>query len=124
MIHSVRAHTPFGPAKRRFSPILEEKRKAMTPNPLFPTFWIGIMSDKSLPRPLRLFAVVIVHSCPSSRDAECAISVLNRMVSALMNRMSWGNIRMHLIGAEDLNLVGYPYDEVGSTWGANRRART
>ena len=115
MLHSVWAHTPFRPAKWRFPPIPKEKRKAMTPNRLFPTFWKGIVRDKSVPQPLRLFAVVLVHSCPSSRDAERAISVLNCIVTALRNRMSWGNIIMHLIGAEDLNPVVYPYDEVAST---------
>ena len=87
-------------------------------------FWIGIVSHKSLPLPLRLCAVVIVLSCPSSCDAERAISVLNRIVTALRNRVSWGNITIHLIEAEDLNRVGYPYDELASTWGARRRQRT
>ena len=87
-------------------------------------FWTGVVSHKSLPLPLRPFAVVIVLFCPSSCDAERAISVLDRTVIALRARMSWGNMIMHLIGAEDLNPVGYPYDEVASTMGARMRQHT
>ena len=48
---------------------------------------------------------------PILRDAERAISVLNRIDTALRNCMSRGNITI-------------PYDEVASTWGARRRQRT
>ena len=46
------------------------------------------------------------------------------MVTALRNCMSWGNIRMHLIGAEDLKAEGYPYDWVANAWAAKGRRRT
>ena len=70
-----------------------------------------IESDKSLPLPLRLFAVVVVLSCPSSCDAERAIGGLTRTVTDLWGRMSWGSIRMHLIGAEDVKAEGCPYND-------------
>lgn len=73
-------------------------------NASFVTFWKGIVvSDKSLPTPLRLLVVVIVKTSPSPCDAEGAMSVLDHIVSALRNHMSWGNIVMHLIEVEDLN---------------------
>ena len=64
------------------------------------------MSDMSLPLPLRIFAVVVVLSCPSACDAERAIGVLNRIIADVRSSMSQGNIRMHLIGAEDMKAGG------------------
>ena len=82
------------------------------------------MKDKCLPMALRLFAAVVVLSCPSSCDAERSISVLNRIVTDMRGRMTWGNIRMHLIGAEDLKAEGYPFDEVARAWqGVKKRRR-
>ena len=37
--------------------------------------------------------------------------------------MSWGNIRMHLIGAEDLQAEGYPCDEVARAWQGTKKWR-
>ena len=52
----------------------------------------------------RGFAAVAVLSCPSSCDAECAIELLNRIVTDVRSPMSRKNLRMHLMGAEDLAL--------------------
>ena len=105
------AHTHFGLAKKRFFLIPEEERHKRTGPASFVAWWTGIMSDKSLLLPLQLFAVVVVLSCPSSCDAERAISVLNRTVTDLWGRMSWGSIRMHLIGAEAAKAEGCPYND-------------
>ena len=110
------AHTHFGLAKKIFFLIPEKERHTMTQNTSFVTFWTGIVKDKCLPMALRLFAAVVVLSCPSSCDAQRSISVLNRIVTDMRGSMSWGNIRMHLIGAEDLKAEGYPFDEVARAW--------
>jgi len=65
----------------------------------------------------------VVLSCPSSCDAERSISILNRIVTDMRGRMTWGNIRMHLIGAEDLKAEGYPFDEVATAWQAVKKRR-
>ena len=72
------AHTHFGLAGKIFFLIPKEERHTMTGTASFVTFWRTIGGDRSLPRPLRLFAIVVVLSCRSSCDAERAISVLNR----------------------------------------------
>ena len=89
----------------------------------FIMFWTDICIDKSVPIALRYFSAAQLLACPSSCDAERAISTLNRIVSALRNKMSWESICMHLIGAEDLCDNDYPYDAVAATWGAVRRRR-
>ena len=87
----------------------------------FVDFWKSILCDQQHPRALRHYAAAILISCCSSCDAERAISVLNRIVTSLRNRMSWGNIRMHLIGAEDINASEYAYEQVAHAWGATGR---
>ena len=94
----------------------------MTGNAPFVMFWTGIVGGKSLPLPLQPFAVVVVLPCPSSCDAEGAISVLSRIVPIVRGSMSWGNIRMHLIAAEDVKAGGYPYDEFARAWQHMKRA--
>ena len=60
-----------------------------------------------------------------ARHAERAISVLNRIVTDVRSSMSWGNIRMHLIGAEDVKAEGYLYFKVARAWqGMEKRRRT
>ena len=75
----------------------------MRENSAFVKFWQGVVANTNLPLALRHYAVAILLSYPSSCDAERAISMLNRVVTALRDSMSWSNIRMHLIGAEDIN---------------------
>ena len=41
---------------------------------------------------------------------------MNRIVTDVRSSMSWGTIKMHLIGAEDLKAEGYPYNEVARAW--------
>ena len=84
----------------------------------------GIVVKKELPNPVQHYVAVVLLACCSSCDAERSISLLNPIVTALRNRMSWKSIRMHLIGAEDLNDVNYPYAEVTSAWGATPRRYT
>ena len=46
-----------------------------------------------------------------------------RIVVTLRNRLTWESIRMHLIGAEDLCLQGYPCEDVDASWALKRRWR-
>ena len=78
----------------------------------FIKFWQGILVKKELLDPLQHYAAVVLLACCSSCDVERSIGLLNRIVTALRNRMSWKCIRMHLVGAEDLNDVDYPYAQV------------
>ena len=82
------ASTHFANAQERHFQVPPEKREGMSDSTSFVTFWTGLVTDNSLPLPLCLFAVVMVLSCPSSCDAERAISVLNRIANSLRNRMS------------------------------------
>ena len=88
-------------------------------------FWQALVAIESLPMPLRSCGAVVLLASPSSCDAEWAISTLNRIVTALRNRMSWPMVRLHLIGAEDVDPDGYPYELVAQSWGAfSHSART
>ena len=89
-------------------------------------FWQALVAAESLPMSLRLYGAVVLLASPSSCDAERAISTLNRIVTPLRNRMSWPMIRLHLIGAEDVDPDGYPYELVAQSWGttAHRRRRS
>ena len=58
---------------------------------------------------------------PLQCDAERASSVLNRIVPIFGDCISWGNIGVRLIGAEDLNAEGSPCNEVARTRGGRRR---
>ena len=89
----------------------------------FIKFWQALVAIESLPMSLRLYGAV---ASPSSYDAERAISTLNRIMTALRNRMSWPMVRLHLIGAEDVDADGYPYELVARSWGstAQRRRRS
>ena len=75
----------------------------------FKSFRSGICVDKSLPLALRYFAAVHLLACPSSCDAERAISTLNRIVTAPRSNMTPEAICMHLIRADDLCDADYPY---------------
>ena len=81
------ASTHFANAQERHFQVPPEKREGMSDSTSFVTFWTGLVTDNSLPLPLCLFAVVMVLSCPSSCDAERAISVLNQIANSLRNRM-------------------------------------
>ena len=85
----------------------------------FKSFGSEISVDKALRLALRYFAAAHLLACPSER----AISTLNRIVTTLHSNMTRKAIRMHLIGAEDLCDVGYPYDAMETAWGAVRRQR-
>ena len=95
----------------------------MTSSADFIQFWQSIVVDSAMEPPLRHYAGAVLLACPSSCDAERAISTLNRIVTALRNRLSWPMIRMHLIGAEDVVEEGYPYNMVAESWGATPRQR-
>ena len=74
-------------------------------------------ANKKFQLSLRLFGAVIVLSCPSSADAECAISALNSIATALRHLMSWDSIRMHLIGKQDTPAADeYPVACAASAW--------
>jgi len=111
----------FGTAKKIYFAIPPAERQKMEGHQSFVDFWKSILCDQQHPRALRHYAAAILISCCSSCDAERAISVLNRIVTSLRNRMSWGNIRMHLIGAEDINASEYAYEQVAHAWGATGR---
>ena len=64
----------------------------------FLTFWGHVAANGQYPLCLRLFAAAIVLACPSSADAERAISALNSIATACRSLMSWDSIWMHLIG--------------------------
>ena len=64
------------------------------------SFWSEICVEKALPLALRYFATAHFLACPSSCEAEHAISTLNRTVTALRSSTTWA-VRLHLIGAED-----------------------
>ena len=68
----------------------------------FIKFWQGIVVKKELPDPLQHYAAAALLACCSSYDAERSISLLNHIVTALRDRMSWKSIRIHLIGAATL----------------------
>ena len=92
----------------------------------FIKFWQALVATESVPMPLRLYGAVVLLASPSSYDAERAISTLNRIVTALRNRMSWPMVRLHLIGAEDVDPDGHPYELVAQSRGstAHRRRRS
>ena len=81
-------------------------------------FWHGIVCNQAMPGPLQHYAAAVLLACCSSCDAEWSINLLNRIVTALRNRMSWKNMRLHLIGAEDINDVEYTFAQVASAWAA------
>ena len=102
------AHRFFGRAKQEYFSIPQEQREGMQDAKSFIKFWQGIVVKKELPDPLQHYDAAVLLAYCTSCDAERSISLLNRIVTALRNRMSWKSIRMHLIGAEDLNDVDYP----------------
>ena len=106
------AHRFFGRAKQEYFSIPQEQREGMRDAKSFITFWQGIVVKKELPNPLQHYAAAVLLSCCSSCATGRSISLLNRIVTALCNRMSWKSIGMHLIGAEDVDDVNYPYTEV------------
>ena len=120
------AHKHFGLAKKRYFDLPQADRSQMNGVDAFMTFWQALVAAESLPMPLRLYGAVVLLASPSSCDAERAISTLNRIVTPLRNRMSWPMVRLHLIGAEDVNPDGYPYELVAQSWGttAHRRRRS
>ena len=113
----------FFAAKKKFFEIPVNDRARMTSSADFIQFWQSIVVDTAMATPLRHCAGAVLLACPSSCDAERAISTLNHIVTALHNRLSWPMIRMHLIGAEDIVEEGYPYDMVAELWGATPRRR-
>ena len=92
----------------------------------FIIFWQAPVATNIVGMPLRLYWVVVLLASPSSCDAERAISTLNRIVTALRNQMSWPMVRLHLIGDEDIDPGGYPYELVAQSRGgtAHRRRRS
>ena len=112
------AHRFFGRAKQVYFSIPADRRESMQDAKSFVQFWQGIVCNQAMPGPLQHYAAAILLACCSSCDAERSISLPNRIVTALRNRMSWKNIRLHLIGAEDINDVEYPYAQVASAWAA------
>ena len=116
-------HRIFHLAKSRYFALSDEERKMISTSAGFASFWGGLCADPTVPDTLRHYAACILLACPSSCDAERAISTLNRIVTALRNRMSWGSVRMHLIGAEDVDPDGYPYELVATSWGAQKIRR-
>ena len=91
----------FGRAKEFFfASSKEDQEKACTASG-FLLFWSALVSSKQFAMCLRLYAAIIVLACPSSADAERAISALNSIATALRSSMSWDSIRIHLIGKQD-----------------------
>ena len=119
------AHKHFGLAKKRYFDLLQADTSQMNGVDAFIKFWQAPVATESVPMPLRLYGAVVLLASPSSCDAERAISTLNRVMTALRNRMSWPMVRLHLIGAEDVDPDGYPYELVAQSWGttAHRRRR-
>ena len=62
-------------------------------------------------------------ACPSSCDWERAMSTLSKIVTALRNRMTWSNIRMHLIRAEDIDPNIFDFELVARLWAATPSRR-
>ena len=120
------AHKHFGLAKKRYFDLPQADRSQMNGVDAFMTFWQALVAAESLPMSLRLYGAVVLLASPSSCDAERAISTLNRIVTPLRNRMSWPMVRLHLIGAEDVDPDGYPYELVAQSWDttAHRRRRS
>ena len=52
------------------------------------------------------------------------INTLNEKVTALRNSMAWSNIRMHLIGAEDIDLNSFDFDLIARLWAATLGMQT
>ena len=107
----------FGRAKDFFfASSNEDQEKACTASG-FLTF--AVVSNKQLAMCLRLYAAIIVLACPSSADAERAISALNSIETALRSSMSWDSKRMHLIGKQDTpDLQEFLVACVASAWAA------
>ena len=115
------AHRFFGQAKQECFTIPQEQREGMQDAKSFIKFWQGVVVKKELHDPLQHYAAAIVLACCSSCDAQRSISLLNCIVTAQRKRMSWKSIRMHLIGAEDLNDVDYLYAQVAYAWATTPR---
>ena len=93
-----------------------EQEVACTAQGFF-NFWCTVVANKKFQLSLRLFGAVIVLSCPSSADAQRAISALNSIATALRHLMSWDSIRMHLIGEQDTPAADeYPVACAASAW--------
>ena len=109
----------FGKAKEIFfASSKEEQEKACTASG-FLLFWSAVVSNKQFAMCLRLYAAIIVLACPSSADAERAISALNSIAIALRSSMSWDSIRIHLIGKQDtLDPQDFLVASVASAWAA------
>ena len=109
----------FGQAKELFFAGNKEEQEAACTAQGFFKFRCSIVANKKFHLFLQLFGAVIVLSCPSSADADRAISALNSIATALRHLMSWDSIHMHLIGKQDTPAADeYPVACAASAWAA------